>query len=197
VFVGSLCAVAFFLYAYKGYSACEDRFFSVLATFAIVVVLFSMNLPADAPVPLFEPPFCHQAIRMEPTCSVVLNDRLLIFRYEFFGYVHYLAASALFISLGYASIHFFTKSDKPEAERGQEKRRRNTIYRVTGYLIWGALAAYGVFLAAQRLTPGATWVRALEGLPVLFFVENVCLEAFGLAWLLKGDGVWGLSDRPH
>lgn len=130
---------------------------------------------------------------MDPTCSIVLNDRVLLFHYEAFGRVHFSAAAALFAGLGYASIYFFTGTST--AERGSRKRRRDTIYRACGVAIWAAIATYGLFLAARELTPWATWVVELDRRPFLFFVETVCLWAFGLSWLVKGDGVYGLSDR--
>jgi hypothetical protein len=94
--------------------------------------------------------------------------------------------------LGYVSIYFFTKTDS--AEPGAKKRHRNYIYRVLGFAIWAALALYGLFLVARWLASGAAWVRALDDWPLLYVVETICLEAFGFAWLLKGNGVFGLSD---
>jgi hypothetical protein len=193
VFVGTLCAVAFFLFAYQGYSDFEDRFFNVLGGLCVVVAFFAMNSTAVEASPLLDPPSCHHATAMDPTCSIVLNDRVLIFHYETFGWIHFAAAATLFASLGYVSIHFFTRSDATDP--GPEKRRRNTIFRVCGFAIWGALGLYGLFSLAQWFAPDATWVRALDHWPVLFVVEWVCLWAFGFSWLVKGDGVRGLRDR--
>jgi hypothetical protein len=135
VFVGTLCAVAFFLYAYRGYNHREDWLFNFLALLCVVVAWFSMT---STPL-LVEPlpgPSCSYSIKLEPTCAVVVNDRLATYHYEIFGLLHFGAATVLFVCLGYVS-------------------------------------------------------------PFLFIVETVCLEAFGISWLLKGDGIFGLlSDRP-
>jgi hypothetical protein len=193
VFVGTLCAEAFFLYAYRGYTAFEDRFFNGLAVLCVVIAFFSMNsTPVSAQVD--PPPSCRYAITMDPTCVIVLNDRMLMYHHRAFGWIHFSAAAILFAGLGYVSIYFFTKTDS--AEPGPEKRRRDTIYRVCGIAIWVGLALYGLFFAAEMLAPGAAWVRALDRGPLLYVVEAVSLVAFGFSWLVKGDGVPWLSDPP-
>lgn len=194
VFVGTLCVEGFFLYAYRGYDAFEDRFFNGLSVLSVVVAFFAMNSTRIATVRPDPPPSCRYAIAMDPTCLIVVNDRVLMFHYEAFGWVHIIAAAILFGSLGYVSIHFFTKTDSHEP--GMRKRRRNMIYRVCGIVIWVSLALYGLFWTAERFAPGAAWVRAIDDCSPLFIVETVCLLAFGFSWLVKGDGVYGLSDVP-
>jgi len=193
VFVGTLCAVAFFLYAYRGYNAFENRFFNVLCGLCLVIALFAMNPTAVPPSALGDPPDCHQAIAMDPTCSVVINTRLATYHLEWFGWVHIISAATLFASLGYASFFFFTKH---EADPSARKLNRNFIYRVCGLTIWVALALYVLFLAVQRVAPDAPSVRALSAWPLLLLVETVCLWAFGFSWLVKAEFVPGLSDPP-
>jgi hypothetical protein len=194
VFVGTLCAVAFFLYAYRGYSAFEDRFFNVLAVLCVAIALFSMNSPRGATGSVDTDTPCFHAIPMDPTCLVMLNGRVLIYHRNVFGWIHLIAAGTLFASLGYVSIYLFTKTDSATL-LGTKKHDRNTIYRASGGAIWAALGFYGLLLVARRL--GVAWVQALDDLPVLFVVETVCLWAFGFSWLVKGDGVYGLSDPPE
>ena len=195
VFVGALAAVAFFLLAYRGYSEFEDRFFNGLAVLAALILLFSMNPEAVPTHPIGDPPSCHQAVEMAPTCSIALNQRLLMFHYEAFGWIHFGAATLLFACLGYVSLFFFRRTDG--VARGPKKGYRDKVYLVCGLLIWGALAVYVLFLVAKTLTSEAGWVQALDHGPLLFVVETVCLEAFGFSWLVKGDGVYGLSDPPE
>jgi hypothetical protein len=194
VFVGTLCIEAFFLYAYRGYSACEDRFFNGLAVLCVVVALFSANVNPVVASGVSGPPSCYYPIEMGPTCLIVLNDRVLMFHHEVFGHIHMVAAAILFASLGYVSFGFFTKTDSDDP--GPEKRHRNTIYRAAGITIWSALALYGLFLVARIFVPEALWIRRLDDWPFLFLIETVCLLAFGFSWLVKGDGVYGLSDPP-
>ena len=133
VFVGTLCIEAFFLYAYRGYNAFEDRFFNGLAFLSVVIALFSMNSKPVVAGGVDAPPSCHYSITMDPTCLIVLNDRVLMSHHEAFGWIHIIAAAILFASLGYVSICLFTKTDCTEP--GPEKRRRNTIYRASGIAI--------------------------------------------------------------
>jgi hypothetical protein len=186
VFVGTLCMEAFFLYAYRGYNRLEDRLFNVLAVLCVVIAFFSMNPTEGAPgVDTAPPPACYHAIRMTPTCSILLNNRVLMSHYEVFGWIHIGAAAALFMSLGYVSYFLFTRtgSDKPSPR----KLRRNMTYRACGVAIWASLAIYSL-LALLKVQ--SNW-------PLLFIAETICLFAFGFSWLVKGDGVYGLSDAPE
>jgi hypothetical protein len=186
VFVGTLWAEAFFLYAYKGYNTFEDRLFNVLAVLCVVIACFSMNSIEGAPgVDTAPRPACYYAISMTPTCRILLNNRVLMSHHEWFGWVHIGAAAVLFVSLGYVSYFLFTRTDS--AKPNPQKLRRNTIYRACGIAIWASLAIYAMLAVA----------KALENWPLLFFAETICLFAFGLSWLLKGDGVYGLSDSPE
>jgi hypothetical protein len=183
VFVGTLCMEAFFLYAYRGYNAFEDRLFNVLAVLCVVIALFSMNSIEGAPDVDGAPrPACYHAIRMTPTCLILLNNRVLMSHYEAFGWIHLGAAAALFLSLGYVSYFLFTKtgSDQPTPR----KLRRNMTYRACGVAIWASLVIY--FVLAR--------LEVLDSWPLLFIAETICLFAFGFSWLVKGDGVYGLSD---
>jgi hypothetical protein len=186
VFVGTLCMVAFFLYAYRGYNAFEDRLFNVLAVLCVVIAFFSMNPVDGAPdVDTAAPPACYHAIRMTPTCLLMLNNRVLMSHYKWFGWVHIGAAAALFISLGFVSYCLFTRTDRDRP--GLRKLRRNMIYRACGITIWASLAIYSLLALLE----------VFDNWPLLFIAETVCLFAFGFAWLVKGDGVYGLSDTSE
>jgi hypothetical protein len=131
VFVGTLCMEAFFLYAYRGYNTLEDRLFNVLAVLCVVIAFFSMNSKEGVPgVDTAPPPGCYHAIRMTPTCLILLNNRVLMSHHEVFGWIHIGAAAALFVSLGYVSLFLFTRTDSAKPTGG--KLRRNTIYRACG-----------------------------------------------------------------
>jgi hypothetical protein len=61
-----------------------------------------------------------------------------------------------------------------------EKTRRNTVYVVCGVLILAALFALFLYLLLLKrlLPPGNSYVLVCE---------TVALEAFGAAWLVKGE----------
>ena len=187
VFVGTLCMEAFFLVAYRGYNAFEDRLFNVLGGLCVVIAVFSMNSKEGAPGGDPDPmPGCYHAIQVTPTCVLLLNNRVAMSHYELFGWVHIGAAAVLFVALGYVSYCLFTRTE-PGATPTPQKLRRDGIDRACGLAIWMSLATYSVLALA----------KVLESWPLLFFAETICLLAFGLSWLVKGDGVYGLSDRPE
>jgi hypothetical protein len=186
VFVGTLCMDAFFLYAYRGYNAFEDRLFNILGGFCVVIALFSMNSKEGTPGVDQDPlPACYYAIQVAPTCLVMVNNRVAMCHREWFGWVHIGAATILFVGLGYVSFSLFTRTAQG-TKRTPRKVIRDRIYRVCGAVIWTSLALYLVL----------TLAKVLETWPLLFFAEAICLFAFGASWLVKGDGVFGLADSP-
>ena len=174
-FTGTLCMVGLFLMAYKGYNDRENITFNIAAGLAVLIALFPMN-PCDQ--------CCNFADNFGPVVSMVHRC--------WFNYIHFSCATALFIILGYASLFFFTISDKDEP--GHKKTQRNFIYIVCGVIIWCALAFYGVYMIMDLKWPHAGFVEFLTNHHVLFFVETTCLESFGIAWLIKGEAIGLLND---
>ena len=127
VFVGTLCMEAFFLVAYRGYNAFEDRLFNVLGGLCVVIAVFSMNSKEGAPGGDPDPmPGCYHAIQVTPTCVLLLNNRVAMSHYELFGWVHIGAAAVLFVALGYVSYCLFTRTE-PGATPTPQKLRRDGI----------------------------------------------------------------------
>jgi hypothetical protein len=194
-FVGTLCMEALFLFAYRGYNGFEDVFFNCLGVLCVLIALFSMNPEVGSPggIPAALTDSCSD-VPVGASSVLLLNNRTFLWHRVAFGYVHLGAAALLFISLGWVSFFWFTKS-VPIGPRRIEKVRRNRIYRACGIAIWSSLGLYGAFQLALNMSR-APWLLALSAWPVLFWVETVCLFAFGFSWLLKGDGVYGLADKP-
>lgn len=95
--------------------------------------------------------------------------------------VHTLCAAIFFILLAYNSICLFTKSG---GEATPRKLLRNKIYRICG---WGMIAIEVLFAINVFLpTPGY----------VTMLVEIVLLHLFGVSWLVKGEAIKWLNDRP-
>lgn len=158
-FVGTLCAVAFFLYCYRGYDP-VDRIASRLAgIFALVIAFF----PAD-PAPFY---------------SVVTYQCAYWVRV-----VHFTAASLMFLTLAFISLFLFTKTDDPSTlPQRHRKRQRNAVYRVCGIVMLAAL----VGLVLDALVPSIG--SALEDYHPIFYLEGVALWAFGFSWLVKGEAM--------
>jgi hypothetical protein len=94
--------------------------------------------------------------------------------------LHLCCAGVLFGLLGVFAHFRFTKTGK-SGVMTPEKRRRNRLYRVCGKLIFVSMA---LVLVSNAIKPPSSW-------HALFWLETMCVEAFGVSWLVKG-GFWGL-----
>ena len=99
--------------------------------------------------------------------------------------LHLVCAGALFGLLGVFAMFRFTMTGKA-AEITPEKRRRNRLYRVCGTLIFTSMA---LVLVSNVIKPPPSW-------HTLFWLETVCVVAFGVSWLVKGGFLGILADKP-
>jgi cell division protein FtsW (lipid II flippase) len=172
VFVGSLFAMAVLLLSYR-YRKLDATLGNVACVAAIVVALFPTN-QANA-------------------------DKTWV------TYVHYTFASIFLVTLTVFCACVFTLSNSPSRPRADlaqptvegaaagentsidsrtsAKRQRNTVY----YTCAGAMAL--ALIAAV-----VTWITNVWGYS-LFVCEAVAVEAFGIAWLIKGETF--LSDARY
>lgn len=123
-FVGSLCAIALFLFAYQ-YQGQDgerspDNIAGNIAGFFALLVAFIPTAP-DSPATT---------------------------RQEHFGTVHLLAAGAFFIMLAFFSLYLFVKTDSP-GNITPEKRKRNIVYRICG---WTMLACIVLIVFLKLMT---------------------------------------------
>lgn len=113
-FIGTMCAIALFLYAYKGYD--YDMIATRIACFSGLGVAF---LPTYLPEPL-------------TNCTIITtgsNDTIAM--------MHFVFAGIFFLTLAYISFFLFTKHGENPT---REKLMRNRIYRVCAIVIVVALA---------------------------------------------------------
>lgn len=111
LFVGILCAVALFLFAYPGYPGDSDKWWTTAAGFfALCIALFPTNdNSADS-------------------CAVIhLPDSNLR------RSIHYISAGAFFLILAGISLFLFTRSS---AQPNPKKQKRNRLYRTCGTIIF-------------------------------------------------------------
>ena len=151
VFVGTLCAIGVFFYAYRGYTGelgNDDQVGNLAGIFAIGVALF----PTDK--------------TYVPTTPI--------------GIAHVVFAALFLLTLAYFSLFLFTKTDQDDPH--PPKLRRNTVYRVAGYVIIASLVLIGVL----ALLPEATQ-QALSPWKLVFLFESAAVVAFGISWLTKGQ----------
>ena len=103
VFVGTLCAIGFFLLSYRGYERKDNVAGDLGCIFAVGVALFPTT--PDNPVS---------------------GDA------RFIGYIHFAFATLFFLTLIYFSLCLFTKTD-PNRPPTPRKLQRNKVYKACGY----------------------------------------------------------------
>jgi hypothetical protein len=113
LFVGTLCAVALFLFTYKGYDSRDKWSTNIAGLFALgVAFIATNNNSADS-------------------CSVITMDEDKIS-----ATIHYGCAALFFLTLAYISFFLFTKS---KGQKTPEKKMRNKIYRTCAVVMVGCL----------------------------------------------------------
>ena len=119
VFVGILCAVAFYLFSYKGYDK-KDRILSALCGLSSLGVAF---LPTSVDPPL------SNCVNQLVADSMVSN-------------LHFLSAGVFFSLSAYISIKQFTLgSSNPTPQ----KLKRNSVFRWCGYIMILCLVLIGLY----------------------------------------------------
>jgi protein-S-isoprenylcysteine O-methyltransferase Ste14 len=117
VFVGILCAIAFFMLSYKGYELSDKIAGNLGCILAVGVALFPMT----------------------PEEGTVTSIARII------GSVHLILATLFFLTLIYFSLFLFTKTD-PEKTPTRGKVKRNKVYKVCGYTMGICIALIAIDL---------------------------------------------------
>jgi hypothetical protein len=159
-FTGTLCAVALFLFSYKGPEKKDERA-AMVASFCALGVAFCPTNP-------------YSDIINDSCISVTLSASKI--RNGF----HYGFAATLFLTLAYFSLVLFTKTSGLRITK--EKRTRNGIYKACGWIILASIAGI-IIVTFMEDKPGED--KALDISTFIF--ETVALFAFGFSWLIKGE----------
>lgn len=97
--------------------------------------------------------------------------------------IHCISATTLFLAFGVNIMFLFTLSS---GEITDAKAKRNMIYRICGGTIF-------LFMIIQACT--STFLKGKFGsFPTTWFNEFIMLEAFSVAWLVKGEAIGTLND---
>ncbi len=171
LFVGILCAVALFMFAYRGYDM-HDRVAGILAFIFALGIAFFPTVP--------DPDEIIEACTIVPD-----NPNPLV------GIIHFVSAALFFLVLSYFSLVLFTRTkDNDKANHTPEKKKRNVIYRICGIIMLACLVLIALwFLLIKKHFPSIQEYR-----PV-FWLETGALVAFGISWLTKGHVIW--RDKPE
>lgn len=165
IFVGYNCAVALFLFAYRGHDW-RDNLAGYLGCFFVLGVAF---LP------------CSINAAGNPCLIAPSSQNPLV------GKLHNLSALLYFTILIVYSLFLFPKThmDMITGEKmfmGRQKRKRNVVYYICGGLMTVSLAMILVYIwVLEKHYPD------LKRLDPVFWLEVVMLLAFGISWLTKGQ----------
>jgi len=174
LFVVLLSVIGVFLLTYKGYDRFWERVLTLVAG------------------------FCGIGIAFFPTATSMGNS-LSIHKVrqevpEFFGLVqwHFIFATLFFISLALTSLIYFRKTnvnDLKSIDEGKKKQKakRNIVYKICG---WTMLISIALMIPYFIIDP-----PSLRNMPVIFALETVAVEAFGISWITKGQTLW--PDGEH
>jgi hypothetical protein len=156
-FVGSLCAVALFLFFYKGYDRKDTLAANISAVCALVVAFFPTSPDVSS------------------VCTFVTNNRI-----NSVNYIHYTAAGLLFSSFAFFCLVLFRRTDATK-EMSCNKVKRNKIFKICGIIIIVCIALIATynFIDSLEITIG-------KYKPTLV-LESIALFAFGISWITKGE----------
>jgi hypothetical protein len=95
--------------------------------------------------------------------------------------------------LAIVTLAYFPKTDRPKTIKPGAKKtakaKRNMVYRICG---WTMLASVALLLVYFLLLDAGT---IKTDFPVVFVLETIAIEAFGISWLTKGETL--LPDGEH
>lgn len=165
IFVGYNCAVALFLFAYRGHDW-RDNLAGYLGCIFVLGVAFLPCGISDPDQPCLVP---------APAQNPLV------------GKLHNLSALLYFIVLIVYAIFLFPKThlDMITGEKmfmGQQKRKRNVVYYLCGSLMSASLLLILTYVwIIEKQHP------ELRRLDPVFWLEVVILLSFGISWLTKGQ----------
>ncbi len=162
IFVGFNCAVALFLFAYRGHDW-RDNLAGYLGCIFVLGVAF---LP------------CTINTSGQPCLVPVSGQNHLV------GKLHNLSALLYFIILIVYSLFLFPKThmDMVTGEKkfmGRQKKKRNVVYYICGSIMTVSLLLIITYIGFRGgLYPG------LKRLNPVFWLESIVLLSFGISWLI-------------
>jgi hypothetical protein len=162
IFVGVLCAVALFMFTYKGYDRRDSNAGNLACIFALGVAFFPTHVEIGS-------------------CTSEAATCLMPYK-PWISTVHFVSAGLFFSVLTYFSLFLFTRSSRAKADFDKQKRKRNTIYHYCGYVMIACvlLIASYFFVLEDKMPELATYKP-------IFWIETIALWAFGISWLTKGQ----------
>ena len=165
IFVGYNCAVALFLFAYRGHDWRDN----LAGTLGCIFVLGVAFLP------------CTVSTGPQPCLFPLAGKNPLV------GKLHNLSALLYFIILIVYALFLFPKThmDMVTGEKkfmGRQKKKRNVVYYICGSLMTVSL----LLILTYMWFLGKPFPDLKSHNPI-FWLESVVLLSFGISWLTKGQ----------
>jgi hypothetical protein len=174
VFVGILCAVAVFLFFYKGYGP-EEGPDNLVGNVGGVFALFVAILPT--------------ATDAELIVKTVFGDfQTPSTAVEIIGYLHFGSAALFFGMLIFFSLRLFPKGSTKHPPT-KEKQTRNKWYRGCGWIMITCIASIVFYKVVGDQYP------VLVNMNPVFWLEFIALWAFGISWFIKGETLFKDAKR--
>jgi len=170
-FVGILCCVAFFLFAYNGYERRDSIAGTVAAIGALIVAFFPTsicdNLFDNCQLDTFSLTQL-DASKCANFCGSEVYTNVA---------VHFSGAAIFFATLIYFSLVLFVQSDTDKSEWDNTKWRHYWTHKICGT----------VMLLAVLMIPLNAFVfnDFLKGTNYILDIEWIALWAFGVSWFTK------------
>lgn len=175
IMIGTLCAMASFLWSYVGHRQRKwyDPFPSdmVLSRIAAVSGALVALVPTTAPKPW-----------VGGGCALLecllkdagLSDKAVMFTHSAFGAIFFLALATFCLANFRRSTKAFTL----------DKYGRNLVFLVCGCVVLGSIVLLGLYFFVEPVAMGLT---ALFGSHAIFWLESIAVWAFAFAWFIKGE----------
>ena len=165
IFVGYNCAVALFLFAYRGH----DWMDNVSGYLGSVFVLGVAFLP------------CHVNPSGQPCLIQAPAQNPLV------GQLHNLSALLYFLVLIVYSLLLFPKTHTnritgEKMDMGRQKKKRNVIYYICGSIMTASLVMIIAYMYILKYA-----YPDLKRFHPVFWLETIMLLSFGISWLTKGQ----------
>jgi hypothetical protein len=160
LFVGTLCAVAFFMFSYRGYPKKDEEL-----------------LPSDSFMTNLAG-ICALGVAIFPTSETsCLSDNLRTFiSSKYIGFIHYSFATLFFISLSIISLVNFRRTYAVEKFGTMPS---HNFYKYCGIGILVSIACIALY--SFTMLP-----KTPKMIPIVFIFETTALLFFGASWIKKG-----------
>lgn len=174
VVVVLLSILGVFLFTYKGYNWKENAL-------TIIAALCSIGVAFSPTVTKYERSSFSVHTTNEAVPKMLGVEQHLIF------------AAVFFIALAFISLIFFPKSDVlPNTQFSHTKnakQKRNIVFKICGWVMLICVILMAVYFISGTIQ------KRFGSFPIIFWLETIAIEAFGISWITKGETLW--PDGEH